>query len=79
MQLYMKLLKKAYGFMSVYKNIFEEDNMIFKHMSLEEAKEFYQRLKEQGEATGPSPVLKIAMDDIWFFTDGLTKPYGRVN
>lgn len=75
MQLYMKLLKKAYGFMSVYKNIFEEDNMIFKHMSLEEAKEFYEKLKEEA----PSALIKIAMEDIWFFTDGLKKNYGGVN
>ena len=49
--------------------------MIFKHMSLEEAKEFYGKLKEEA----PSALVKIAMVDIWFFTDGLTKPYGREN
>ena len=47
--------------------------MIFKYMPLEEAKEFYEKLK--GEA--PSALVKLAMDDIYFFTDGLTKSYGR--
>lgn len=46
--------------------------MIFKHMSLEEAKEFYDKLKEEA----PSALVKIAMEDIWFFTDGLKKDYG---
>ena len=52
--------------------------MIFKHMSLEEVKEFYEKLKEENKRA-PSAILKISMDDIWFFTDGLTKSYGGVN
>ena len=52
--------------------------MIFKHMSLEEAKEFYEKLKEEGK-NAPSAILKIAMDDIWFFTDGLKRNYGGIN
>lgn len=46
--------------------------MIFKPMPLIEAKDFYARLK----AETPSSLVKIAMDDIWFFTDKLTKDYG---
>lgn len=45
--------------------------MIFKHMSLEEAKELYEKLKEEA----PSTLVKIAMEDIWFFTDGLKRDY----
>lgn len=55
---------------------------IFKPMSLEEAKEFYEqlkeecdRLKEEGESPSTYTILGIAMDDIWFFTDGLQKDY----
>lgn len=55
---------------------------IFKPMSLEEAKEFYEklkeesnRLKEEGKQPRDYTILKIAMDDIWFFTDGLQKDY----
>lgn len=47
---------------------------IFKPMSLEEAKEFYNKLKEESRVA-PSTILKIAMDDIWFFTDGLQRDY----
>lgn len=47
---------------------------IFKPMSLEEAKEFYEKLKEESK-NNPSIILKISMDDIWFFTDGLQKDY----
>ena len=50
--------------------------MIFAHMSLKEAKEFYQKLKEESKRN-PNTILKISMDDIWFFTDGLKKDYGR--
>lgn len=46
--------------------------MIFKHMSLKEAKEFYKKLKQEE----PSAIVKNAMEDIWFFTDGLQKDYG---
>lgn len=49
--------------------------MIFKHMSLEEAKEFYGKLKEEA----PSAIVKTAMEDIWFFTDGLKRNYGGAN
>ena len=49
--------------------------MIFKHMSLEEAKEFYEKLKEQARGA----LVKIVMDDIWLFTDGLKRNYGGVN
>ena len=77
----MKQLKKAYEFMSVYKNK-KEKSMIFKSMSLEEAKEFYKklneecdRLKKEGKPPSDYTILKIAMDDIWFFTDGLQKDY----
>ena len=49
--------------------------MIFKHMSLEEAKEFYEKLNKEA----PSALVKIAMEDIWFFTDGLKRNYGGVN
>jgi hypothetical protein len=48
--------------------------MIFAHMSLKEAKEFYEELKEESKEN-PSTILKIAMEDIWFFTDGLQKDY----
>lgn len=47
--------------------------MIFKPMTLAEATEFYEQL-----ATSPvNTLVGIAMDDIWFFTNGLTKDYGR--
>ena len=59
--------------MSIYKNKFQgEMNMIFKHMSLKEAKEIYKKLKQEE----PSAIVKNAMEDIWFFTDGLQKDYG---
>jgi hypothetical protein len=70
----MKPLKKAYKFMSVYKNNKEKSMKIFKPMSLEEAKEFYEKLKEESK-NNPSTILKIAMDDIWFFTGGLQRDY----
>lgn len=47
---------------------------IFQPMSLEEAKEFYEKLKEESKKA-PSTILKVAMDNIWFFTDGLQKDY----
>lgn len=37
----------------------------------------YETKEENKRA--PSAILKISMDDIWFFTDGLTKSYGGVN
>ena len=60
--------------MSVYKNNKEKSMKIFKSMSLEEAKEFYNKLKQESKET-PSTILKIAMEDIWFFTDGLQRDY----
>lgn len=55
---------------------------IFKSMPLEEAKEFYKklkeesnRLKEEGKQPSDYTILRIAIDDIWFFTDGLQKDY----
>lgn len=50
--------------------------MIFKYMTLKEAKEFYEQLKEENKEN-PSTILKITMEDIWFFTDGLQKDYGK--
>lgn len=47
---------------------------IFKPMPLEEAKKFYEMLKAENKAK-PNPLLRIAMNDIWFFTDELTKDY----
>jgi hypothetical protein len=52
----------------------EKTMMIFKPMALAEAKEFYEKLK----AETPSTIVKIAMEDIWFFTNGLQKNYGEV-
>ena len=52
--------------------------MIFQHMSLKEAKELYEKLKEESN-DNPISILKISMDDIWFFTDGLKSDYGRQN
>lgn len=47
--------------------------MIFKPMTLEEAKEVYEKLKEEP----PNTLVKIAMEEIWFFTDGLKNNYGN--
>ena len=49
--------------------------MIFKHMSLKEAKEFYEKLKTEAS----NALVKIAMEDVWFFTDGLKRNYGEEN
>ena len=49
---------------------------IFRSMSLQEAKEWYSELKEVSKEH-PGRLISIAMDDIWFFTDGLTKDYGK--
>ena len=46
--------------------------MIFKPMTLAEAKELYGQLKAEPSNT----LVADSMDDIWFFTDGLTKDYG---
>lgn len=45
--------------------------MILKDMPLDEARDMYNRLKNEK----PCAIVKIVMDDIWFFTDGLTKDY----
>ena len=52
----------------------EKNMKIFKPMSLEESKEFYEKLKLESKKSNSS-ILKIAMDDIWFFTDGFKKDY----
>lgn len=52
----------------------EGGNMIFKPMTLAEAKEMYEKLKAEPSST----LVKIAMEEIWFFTDGLKKNYGEV-
>ena len=46
--------------------------MIFKPMTLAEAKEFYEKLKAEPSNT----LVRDTMDDIWFFTDGLKRDYG---
>ena len=46
--------------------------MIFKPMTLAEAKEFYEKLKAEPSNT----LVSDMMDDIWFFTDGLQRDYG---
>ena len=60
--------------MSVYKNNKEKNMKIFNHMSLKETKEFYNQLKEASKEA-PCAILVIAMNDIWFFTDGLQRDY----
>lgn len=45
--------------------------MILKDMPLDEARDMYNRLKNEK----PCTIVRIVMDDIWFFTDGLTKDY----
>ena len=47
--------------------------MIFKPMTLAEAEELYEKLKAEPTNT----LVAASMDDIWFFTDGLTKDYGN--
>ena len=39
----------------------------------EEAKKIYEGLK----AEAPCSIVAVAMDDLWFFTNGLTQDYGR--
>ena len=51
----------------------KEEVMIFKPMPLAEAKEMYEKLKEEP----PNTLVKIAMEEIWFFTDGLKNNYGN--
>ena len=46
--------------------------MIFKPMTLAEAKEMYEKLKTEPSNT----LVRDTMDDIWFFTDGLQRDYG---
>ena len=45
---------------------------IFKPMSLEEAKKLYEELKQVEVRTR---FITVAMDDIYFFTNSLTKDY----
>ena len=52
----------------------KEEIMIFKPMTLTEAKQMYEKLK----AEPPNTLVKIAMEEIWFFTNGLTKNYMEV-
>ena len=56
--------------------------MLFKSMPLDEAKEFYKKLneecdklKKEGKQPCDYTLLRIAMDDIYFFTNGLQKDY----
>lgn len=44
---------------------------LFKPMPLEEAKKFYEELRQVKN----SHIVAIAMDDIYFFTNGFTKDY----
>ena len=44
---------------------------LFKTMPLEEAKKFYEELKQVKQ----SRIIAIAMSDIYFFTNGLTRDY----
>lgn len=44
---------------------------LFKPMSLEEARKFYEELRQIKN----NHLVAIAMDDIYFFTNGLTKDY----
>lgn len=48
-----------------------KEDFMFEPMSLEDAKKLYDTLKQEE----PSAIVKNAMSDIWFFTDGLTKDY----
>ena len=53
----------------------EIDKMkIFKPMPIEQAKELYQKLCGEFKKTNSS-IIKMAADDIFFFTNGLTKDY----
>ena len=56
--------------------------MLFKSMPVDEAKELYKkfneecdRLKKEGKQPRDYMLLKIAIDDIYFFTNGLQKDY----
>lgn len=53
--------------------------MMFKKMSLSEAKNFYNQLKEEGKKVGKNAIITNALNDIYFFTEGLTKDYGNFN
>lgn len=45
--------------------------MLFEPMTLKEAREFYEKLKNK------AGICKISRDDIYFFTNGLTTDYGK--
>lgn len=47
---------------------------IFKPMSLEQARELYQNLCDEFKKTN-NCIIRIAIDDILFFTNGLTEDY----
>ena len=47
---------------------------IFEPMTLEQAKKLYKELCEEFKKTN-SHIIKIATDDIFFFTNGLTEDY----
>lgn len=47
---------------------------IFQPMPLDQAKELYQKLCDEFKKTN-SRIIRIAIDDILFFTNGLTKDY----
>lgn len=47
---------------------------IFQPMSLEQAMELYQNLCDEFKKTN-SRIIRIAIDDIFFFTNGLTEDY----
>ena len=47
---------------------------IFEPMNLEQAKELYQKLCSEFKKTN-NRIIRIAIDDILFFTNGLTKDY----
>lgn len=51
------------------------EEMMFKPMSLEDAKEFYDQIKN--EFPKGNTLAKQSLSDIYFFTNGLTTDYGK--
>ena len=47
---------------------------IFQPMFLDEAKKMYEDIKKDSKGK-KDPIYKILLNDIWFFTNGLTKDY----
>lgn len=47
---------------------------IFQFMSLDEAKRMYKDIKEDSKGK-KDLIYKILLNDIWFFTNALTKDY----